>query len=118
MEKTRGQKSRATVPLNHINRKGFRIKHVEQLLLIKNRRSSWKMCFKKTSEVLILTRTFFLNKKIVKNAGRKASHTQMLFVVGSLAGTEKQLIQEQETFGDLLQINLPGIGTCYLVFRI
>jgi hypothetical protein len=76
------------------------------------------MCLKKTSEVLILTRTFFLNKKIVKNAGRKASHTQVLFVVGSLAGTEKQLIQEQETFGDLLQINLPGIGTYYLVFRI
>jgi hypothetical protein len=32
----------------------------------------------------------------------------MVFVVGLQEGTEAGLAQEQETFGDLLQVSLPG----------
>jgi hypothetical protein len=33
---------------------------------------------------------------------------QMVFVVGLQEGTEAGLAQEQHTFGDLLQVSLPG----------
>jgi hypothetical protein len=33
---------------------------------------------------------------------------QMVFVVGLQEGAEAGLAQEQDTFGDLLQVNLPG----------
>ncbi len=33
---------------------------------------------------------------------------QMVFVVGLQEGTEAGLAQEQDTFGDILQVSLPG----------